>query len=276
MKESRASALLAAEEIPPSFRPRPVVATSEAARRWLLSLPGEPLFIADWDRALMIHFEVDRDELQKAVPFQVDLIEGRAYLTLVAFTMRGMRPRFGGLPLAWLLRPIATHHFLNVRTYVRCDGEAGICFLAEWLANRLSVKLGPAAFGLPYRFGKIHYDHEQEKGLLKGCVTDPRGGALSYHGRIASSRAPAACAAGSLAEKLMERYTAFTHVKGRSRFFRVWHPPWRQQCAEITLTDQTLLESKWSFFRQARPVGANYSPGLKNVWMGWPHDLSKL
>src|SRR6266436_7723570 len=109
---------------------------SQAARQRLLSLPGEPLFIADWDRVLMIHYEVEPDTLQRAVPFELELNEGRAFVSLVAFTMRGMKPRMGGHLAALLLKPIATHEFLNVRTYVRHRGESGIYFLAEWLSNR--------------------------------------------------------------------------------------------------------------------------------------------
>src|SRR5437868_5384556 len=102
---------------------------SEAGQQRLLSLPGEPLFIADWERVLMIHYELDPDALQRVVPFDLDLRCGRAFASAVAFTMRGMRPRFGGRLGAWLLRPIATHEFLNVRTYVRHKGESGIYFL---------------------------------------------------------------------------------------------------------------------------------------------------
>ncbi len=32
--------------------------------------------------------------------------------------------------------------------------------MTEWLSNRLSVALGPPAFGRPYSYGKINYDHE--------------------------------------------------------------------------------------------------------------------
>src|SRR6266404_7917790 len=92
---------------------------SEAARRRLLSVPGEPMFIADWDRSLMIHYEVDGVALQRKVPFELDLWNGRAFVSLVVFTLCGMCPRLGGRVTALLLKPIATHEFLNVRTYVR-------------------------------------------------------------------------------------------------------------------------------------------------------------
>jgi uncharacterized protein YqjF (DUF2071 family) len=139
---------------------------NEAARSRILSRKGEPLFLADWDHVVFIHYEVAPEILQPEVPFQLDLCDGKAYLSLVAFTMRRMRPRFGGRFTEWLFGPIATHEFLNVRTYVRHNGEPGIYFLAEWLANLLSVPLGPPTFGLPYRFGKIKYSHNFECGSL--------------------------------------------------------------------------------------------------------------
>src|SRR5207247_3156485 len=121
-----------------------------SARERIFSVRGEPLFLADWDSALMIHYEVDGDALQRVVPFELDCCEGRTFVTLVAFTLRRMRPWFGGKLTELLMKPIATHDFLNVRTYVRHGAETGILFLAEWLSNRLSVLLGPRVFGLPY------------------------------------------------------------------------------------------------------------------------------
>src|SRR5438552_7559012 len=126
---------------------------SDAARERMLAEPGEPLLLASWERALMIHYEVDAQQLQREMPFTLDLFEGRAFVTLVAFTMRDLRPRVGGGLSRWLFRPIARHDFLNVRTYVQHHGERGIHFLIEWLSNPFSLYLGPCLFSLPYRLG---------------------------------------------------------------------------------------------------------------------------
>ena len=249
--------------------------SSQAARARLLSRRGEPLLIADWDRALIIHFEVDADRLQRAVPFQLELWEGtRAFVSLVAFTMRGMRLRAGGRLGAWLLKPVATHAFLNVRTYVRQGDERGIHFLAEWLPNRLAVLLGPGTFGLPYRLGRLDYDHQFESGLVQGTVEDVRTGSLlDYTARIDEDACFTPCPAGSRDEWLMERYTAFNAAQGRRRFFRIWHEPWPQVGAKLHLGDLSLLTDAWPFFREARLAGANYSPGVRGVWMGRPHRV---
>jgi uncharacterized protein YqjF (DUF2071 family) len=248
---------------------------SIAARSRLLSRRGEPLLIADWDRALMMHFEVDADRLQSAVPFQLDLWEGtRAFVSLVAFTMQGMRLHAGGRLSAWLLKPLATHAFLNVRTYVRHGEESGIHFLAEWLPNPLAVLLGPITFGLPYHLGRLDYNHRHESGFAQGTVEDVHvGSLLDYTARIEEDARFHPCPAGSLDEWLMERYTAFNAARGCRRFFRVWHEPWPQITVETRLDDWSLLTECWPFFRAARLVGANYSPGVRGVWMGRPHAV---
>src|SRR3569833_3455611 len=90
-----------------------------AARQRLLSIKGEPLLLADWLRPVFIHYEVPTALLQRDVPFELDLRHGKAYVSLVAFTMRRMRPFRGRVLTAWLLKPIANNDFLHVRTYVR-------------------------------------------------------------------------------------------------------------------------------------------------------------
>lgn len=247
-------------------------APNTIARQRILSQCGEPLLLAAWERVLMIHFEVDAERLQCDVPFPLDLWNGRAFVSLVAFTMRGMRPRLGGKLAALLFRPIATHDFLNVRTYVRHGDEYGIHFLGEWLSNRLAVRLGPTTFGLPYRYGKITCKPDWRDGNIQGRVVGVDNRArLAYHGELIAPATFQPCAAGSLDEWLMERYTAFNSAAGRKRFFRVWHRPWPQCAAAVKPDETTLLTAQWPWFESARPVGANFSPGFKEVWMGRPH-----
>ena len=248
-----------------------VDSTSEAARRRLLSIPGEPLFLADWLRLVFIHYEVPVEELQSVVPFELDQFEGKAYVSLVAFTMRRMRPRRGGRLAAWLLSPLATNDYLNVRTYVHHRGEPGIYFLAEWMNNPFSLCLGPLTFGLPYRFGKLDYQHQHEAGALCGTVRGRSHVAtLDYHAQL-TEQDFACCPAGSLDEFLLERYTAFTCHLGKRRLFRIWHPQWRQAPINAYVSNNSLINDVWPWFAHARLVSANYSPGAQDIWMGRPH-----
>lgn len=247
---------------------------SAAARKRMSSQRGEPLFLAGWHNVLMLHFEVDANALQRDVPYELDLRDDRAFVSLVAFTMRGMRPRIGGKLAALLFRPIATHEFLNVRTYVRHGSEMGIHFIAEWLTSRLAVMLGPKTFGLPYRHGKINYEHDWQNGIVSGQVVDTKNGAcLAYEARLPEPFPFQPCVIGSLDEWLMERYTAFNSARGRGKFFRVWHPPWPQCTTEAIIKEKSLLTKNWPWFEGAELVGANFSPGFGEVWMGRPRHV---
>ena len=251
---------------------------SEAGKRRLLSRRGEPLLVADWERALFLHFEVDPERLQPHVPFELDLLENRrAFVSLVAFTMRGMRPRLGGKAGALLFTPIATHPFLNVRTYVRHEDEPGIHFLTEWLPNRIACLLGPTVFGLPYQFGNTDYRHHHERGSLSGRVCGEKGDCLlKYEGTTPPHFAPSPCAKDSLDEFLTERYTAFTARRRQRGFFRVWHEPWSLCRPRITLHRLSVLDeapggSDWA--AGAAFSAAHYSPGANDVWMGRHHPI---
>ena len=220
---------------------------------------------------MFINYRVDRGLLQRQVPFELELYEDEAYVSLVAFTLVRMRPRLGGFPAELLFRPIATHEFLNVRTYVRDAGEPGIFFLAEWLSNRISVQLGPRIFGLPYQFGHLCYEHPGESDRFRGKV-EARDGKLEYQGSGAQGSL-AACEPGSLSEFMLERYTAFTQRRKRRRLFRIWHEPWPQTAVSCQVGDTSLIASSGPWWKSAQLVSANSSPGV-DVLMGRPHRIA--
>jgi uncharacterized protein YqjF (DUF2071 family) len=245
---------------------------SAAGREIMLATPGEPLFHADWLDVVFLHYSVDPRALQPLVPFPLDLHEGRAHVSLVAFTMQDLRPRIGGRLGALLFRPISTHPFLNVRTYVKCGDEKGIYFLAEWLPNPLSVLLGPTLFGLPYRQGALHYQNDPQHGEVRGVITDARSRAwLRYRAELDPAEPHQPCLAGTRDEYLTERYTAFTHFMGLRRYFRIWHPPWPLTAIDAEVTDHGLLAETGDWAQTATYIGAHHSPGAPAVWMGRPH-----
>jgi len=95
-----------------------------------------------------------------------------------------------------------------------------------------------------------------------------QGGRLAYEARLTPGVSFAPCETDSLDEFLLERYTAYTSRGTTRRTFRVWHPPWPQMRAQVSVVDNSLLTKAWSWFQTAKFVGANYSPGLCDVWMG--------
>ncbi|MDB6111123.1 MAG: hypothetical protein JWR69_2873 [Pedosphaera sp.] len=246
---------------------------STAARQRLLASFGEPFFYSDWLRVVFIHYEIDPARLQPFIPFPLDLRDGKAYVSLVAFTMEDLRPRWGGALTALAFARIATHELLNVRTYVRHGDEPGIYFIAEWIPNRLSVWIGPRTFGLPYRHGRLEYKHLPVQGNLSGRITGGSTG-LAYDAIIDPHTALQNCSPGSLDEFLIERYTAFTSCGSRKRFFRIWHPPWLQTEIDVHISNNSLLSSSFTWFGSARFAGAHFAPGVERVWMGRPYGIA--
>jgi uncharacterized protein YqjF (DUF2071 family) len=239
---------------------------SDVARDRFLDRERKSLFLGSWVRALFIHFEVDPAILQPRVPYELDVRDGKAYVSLVAFTMERLRPAFGGWCTEQLAKPIATHHFLNVRTYVKHNGEPGIYFMHEWLSSWLAVQLGPPLYGLPYHFARMHYEAVGDE--VKGAVRAD--GDQFQFAAINNGQPFRPCAADSLSEFLLERYTAYTGTGSSSRLFRIWHEPWPQVAMDVNILDDSLLQQSGDWYQHAKLMQANYSIGARDIWIGRP------
>lgn len=239
-----------------------------AARDW------RPLFLHDWTDTVMIHFAVDPDALRHRLPYEPDTFAGDAYVTLVAFTLRRMRlaalPRLGRV----LLRPISDHRFLNLRAYVKHEDQRGIYFMREWLDNPLSVALGGAAYGLPYRYGRLDYRHTEEAGIgvaqagLFRLVYRRRG---PIDGDDYRPSRP-----GTADHFLLERYHAFLARRDWRGVFHVRHEPWPQQRIDIELEDDSLLATTGAWYRRATLAGAHQSPGVFDVEISRAYTLPQV
>lgn len=249
--------------------PTPDVRNAPAAR-----LPRrERALIADWRRFLFVHYSLPPEALAPHVPYDLDLYDGRAFVSLVFFTLERMRPPFLSGVGEVLLRPISNHPFLNVRTYVNHRGADGICFLAEWIPNRISEKLGPRTYGLPYRFGEFDHEFRREDGVARLGIDDPAVEArlaLTYPITLGPDRA---CEPGTAEAFLLERYRAYTFRGALRRTFRVAHEPWRIRSVDWIRANTSLIETAFPWFKAATFHSAHLSPGVTDVEMGFPHRV---
>ena len=93
------------------------ILNSTAHRPW--EIPKESWkYYQEWNRAIFLHWEVELSELQKWVPkeLEIDLFEGKAWVSVVAFTMEKIRPK--NLPPFSL---ISNFEEINIRTYVKSN-----------------------------------------------------------------------------------------------------------------------------------------------------------
>ena len=219
-------------------------------------------FLADWRDVLFVHYAIDPAVLAPHVPFDLDLCDGVAWVSLVAFTQVGLRPAVGGRIAALAMAPVATHAFLNLRTYVRVRGHAAICFLAEWIPNLLARLVGPVLYGLPFRLGRLDY-----------AVDDVR--RVTARGGNCEMRSEQFKRCADLPDDfLLERYTAVTATgPRRGRMFHIRHAPWTHERVDVTVADDSLIRHAAPWFARARLAGAHRSAGLLDVEIGGPHRI---
>ena len=86
---------------------------------------GEWKYYQEWNCALFLHWTIPFEILRKFVPDQlhIDSYEGKCYVSLVAFTMEKMRPKY--LPAIQLL---SDFHEINLRTYIDNDNKKVFIF----------------------------------------------------------------------------------------------------------------------------------------------------
>ena len=108
-------------------------------------------FYQEWNRTIFLHWQVDIEELKKFVPneIEIDLFEGKPWVSLVAFTMEKIRPKY--LPA---FPPISNFDEINIRTYVKFKNKTGVYFLNIEGGKKLSCKISKLISELPYRFSK--------------------------------------------------------------------------------------------------------------------------
>jgi uncharacterized protein len=241
---------------------------SELARQRFFAVERAPTFLCEWQRVLFVHYEVEPSFLQREVPFELELFEGKAVVSVVAFTMRQFRPHWGQGLTKWLFLPVATNRFFNVRTYVRHQDEPGVYFITQWLSHPFCLLGRLPGLLLPWHWGRMTYQHAHEIGRLTGQVVGNHGRRLTYSARLAPNSVFVPPPSGSLAEFAMERYTAFALRGGHEVSFRVWHEPWPQCSIQIEVKDACLLSQTGDWHRHASFAGANYTVGCKEVLMG--------
>ena len=217
-----------------------------------------------WRDLLFLHWEVPATVLRPHVPesLELDEHEGRVFVGLVPFTMRGVRPV--GLPA---LPGLSAFPEVNVRTYVRLDGgDPGVWFLSLDARSRLVVWVARQFWNLPYHWASMSSDEGRE-----------RGGSITYKSNRIGSRPGEAsidlayrpiggvrkAIPGSLEHFLIERYVLYARGRGgRLWRGRVDHDPYPVQDAEVERLEETLLAANGLTRPTAAPL-VHYSAGVR-------------
>lgn len=213
-----------------------------------------------WRHLSFLHWEVEAEALARLLPagLTLDTWEGRAYVGLVPFTMRGVRP-------VWLppFPPVSNFHETNVRTYVHHEGrEPGVWFFSLEAASSVAVRLARAWYKLPYFRATMELKQEGEAWVYHSERRWPQPVPARCAVRCVPRGPAAASEPGTLQHFLVERYNLYTVAEGGLYRGRVHHPPYAVQAAEVEAVDESLLAAAGIRRPAGLPSLAHFSAGV--------------
>ncbi|WP_165767961.1 YqjF family protein [Virgibacillus indicus] len=198
-------------------------------------LPQGPwIMMQKWEHLLFMHFPVKEDLIERHLPpeLELDTYDGNAWISIIPFKVRAMRMRkMPQLPyFGYFLE-------LNVRTYVKKDGIAGVYFFSLD-ASKLHAAAGGRIATLPYYYAKMNLKKKQDEIIFSSMRKGKSevGFMANYH-PVGDTYHPDK---GSLDYWLMERYFLYSYRNGTLFRGDIHHKKWEVQRAEANVKKQTM------------------------------------
>jgi hypothetical protein len=189
-----------------------------------------------WEDLLFLHWRWDAEEIQRTLPpgLHVDTHEGEAWIGLVPFFMRGIRP-VGCPAVPW----ISDFLEMNLRTYVHDDeGRPGVWFCSLECNQPFAVWIARAFFSLPYQHAAM--TAHRESGSVE-YTSHRRGDDRASRFEYRLNGTPSMAEPGTLEFFLAERYALFSQTRRGLKSGRVYHKPYPLVSAEVTSYDARLF-----------------------------------
>jgi uncharacterized protein YqjF (DUF2071 family) len=209
---------------------------------WALSLQRDGWLISQrWTEVLFLHYEADPEELQRRVPYPLDLYHGKAIVSVVPFVMGNIRfPFLPAIPgLSRLLE-------LNLRTYVQVDGRPAVYFLTLDSNHLPGILIARLAFSLPYRFQRMSLGH--------GGSYDFKASRLRLKAQVEGTTA-----SSEFDRWATERYALVTRRWGQDYLGVVEHRPWELRPARVLELDDRFSTH---YLSSLKLIGAAYAQKL--------------
>jgi uncharacterized protein len=212
-----------------------------------------------WRSLLFLHWEVPAGALRELVPerLAIDLFEGRAYVGMVPFTMRDVRPWWSpSVP------GVSNFHELNLRTYVHHQGaEPGVWFFSLDAANSLAVLLARTGWSLPYYRATISMARDGDEVTYTSRRRWPAPTPAELTLRYRVGEALGSAQEGTLEHFLIERYRLYAMSPYGLVTGRVHHPPYPLRRAEVQALSESLRVAN-GLPGSAEPPHTLYSDGV--------------
>lgn len=187
-----------------------------------------------WKDLAFMHWEADVDELRSRIPdvLDIDLFDGKAWIGIVPFDMKGVTLR--GFPAPSLLCDFPE---INVRTYVTHEGKSGVWFFSLDVPNPFAVYTARKLFHLPYYRADIQidiqgdsYTYSHKRGQKTFDATYRPTGRKEHH-------------KDSFETWSTERYCLYSSNRaGEVCRSEVHHKKWPLESADIEIRKNTLVD----------------------------------
>ncbi|MCE2982482.1 MAG: DUF2071 domain-containing protein [Parachlamydia sp.] len=232
---------------------------TDAKRDEVRNYPDQnPVMDQKWRRMLFLDWEFDHETIQKTLPpgLTVDTFEGKAYLSIVAFNMEGVKPKlFPSIP------GLSNFTEINVRTYVYdAKGVPGVWFYSLDANQYIAVQMARQFFSLPYRYSKIASTTTSNGKVNMACQVEGSHAIseFTYQGTGNFFMS----VPGTLDFFLTERYVLFANQINQIRTGRVHHKPYPLSQVNVEKWDSLLLESDGFESPHRPPERMRYSSGV--------------
>jgi uncharacterized protein YqjF (DUF2071 family) len=211
---------------------------------------GKWQYYQEWNNVLFLHWAFPPDLLKSFLPkdLPLDTFEGKAYISLVAFTMQKIRLR--NLPS---MRFISDFHEINLRTYVNQNNKEGVFFLNIEAEKLLSVFVSKTLSGLPYeksdmqRSANWYSSRNEKRDFMLQCKFEVKEALESKT---------------KLDTWLTERYCLYLNPTENVQRYDIHHPEW-----QIKNVDFRHLELNYKIgginLGARQPDLVHYSEGVK-------------
>ena len=209
-----------------------------AQRLAMRELPALPFVMHQcWEQLLFLHWSFDPTLIQASMPpgLTVDVFDGKAWVAIVPFLMRKIRPRFSpAVP--------GVSNFLetNLRTYVYDEqGRPGVWFYSLECNQPLAVWVARTGFYLPYQHASMTAVQGPDQRMI--YTSQRRGDAQVSRFEYQLRSRVGEAEPGSLEFFLAERYALFSKTPRGLRLGRVHHRPYPVAQAEVSSWDTRLF-----------------------------------
>jgi len=223
------------------------------------------VMVQQWRDLAYVHWRYPAHEVQALLPsgIEVDVHDGSAWVGLIPFSMRKI-----GLPRLPAVPYLGSFPEVNVRTYVRCNGQPGVWFFSLDVNRFLPALVARTTYLLPYCWGSAHH-------LRQGDVltTDVRRRWPSRSStKISISIGDAIENPDDTAVFLSARWGLYSKgFRGSLRYAPVDHEKWPLYSATLLNLDDSLVTSAGLSAPQGDPH-VMFSPGV-SVRVGLPHRV---